>query len=251
MREPDLVGAGYSLIMEGNVRTRMKSATDRLDALYALWHNPPLPPRADGQLKMPEEWVTPGKRKARRLQQNNAASTFSIPANTGITTPGIWVAQQDLVGGLSNAWLWVRVNGLGTIMDRVVRKDTYMRSSEWCDVRRWQGDPTDENMRDPLEVRIHEDLAGINGANVVQLKEPYNQNLHIWNADMMYRMLIAWCPYGDLHSLIAEYRNRVEPIPEPAIWYIFECLAEAGIAMELGRISPDDAPEHWTEVIHR
>lgn len=61
-----------------------------------------------------------------------------------------------------------------------------------------------------------------------------------WSLDdlrMSYKMQLAYCPHGDLEEVEDQrFANgswyRVKWIPESFIWYLFESLVKAGIAME-------------------
>lgn len=53
-----------------------------------------------------------------------------------------------------------------------------------------------------------------------------------------FRVLLDYCPFGDLFNLRCEAYNRddsdgnfLPKLPEPFLWYVFECLATAGVLM--------------------
>lgn len=63
-------------------------------------------------------------------------------------------------------------------------------------------------------------------------------------------MHLEYCPYGDISRLQDTHSEEVRWIPEPAIWYILECLANAGLIFHQGDI--DRPRNHWTEeIVHR
>lgn len=53
-----------------------------------------------------------------------------------------------------------------------------------------------------------------------------------------FRVLLDYCPFGDLYNLRCvdydpnDYDGEFNPkLPEPFLWYVFECLATAGVLM--------------------
>ncbi|KAI7277669.1 hypothetical protein KC345_g6504 [Hortaea werneckii] len=93
------------------------------------------------------------------------------------------------------------------------------------------------------------------------------RNWRLQSEKQMYRLLMEFCPYGDLADLVlnsvySRARQRLHEqgngnnlplwIPEPFIWSVFESLATAGLLMEKGELDAHPGEPHWwEEIIHR
>lgn len=89
-----------------------------------------------------------------------------------------------------------------------------------------------------------ERLRGAGSANVVKLIRG-----RLLAPDLVYRMYMEYCPYGDLGRILEHHRRINQPIPEPLIWHIFESLVNAGLLMEQGHITQAQNP--WNQIFHR
>lgn len=86
----------------------------------------------------------------------------------------------------------------------------------------------------PTEVRAPQMMAGQEGSETV-IKVRGWRAFEIWDH---FRILMEFCPLGDLWDLrlktyhMSERNSEGHPrMPEPFLWYVFECLAAAGLMM--------------------
>ncbi|KAI7588572.1 hypothetical protein KC346_g16985 [Hortaea werneckii] len=94
------------------------------------------------------------------------------------------------------------------------------------------------------------------------------RNWRLQSEKRMYRLLMEYCPYGDLADLVwnsvySRARQRLDEqedgkrnlplwVPEPFIWSVFESLATAGLLMAKGELDANPGEPHWwEEIIHR
>lgn len=235
----------YSTSQRNLAQDGLSTTLDEISAIQDIQDKPPLPAYPPGTHKMPEKWIS-----KRRLQAFRAEKTQldSRKGDVGLRDPGrgTWVARRDLKGGMSNVTVWLNYNDDGTIQDQVVRKDTYM-SNSWTEATRFCGDITNEATRLPWEMVCHQALRDVAGLHtVVRLRVRLDHGL-VFNDQMMYRLYLEWCPHSDLFDLIANHKGADTPIPERFCWYVVECLAKAGVAMEHGGLGA----ANWEEIVHR
>lgn len=100
----------------------------------------------------------------------------------------------------------------------------------------------------PCEVWAMCKLRGRVGAEtVVQIR-----NWRIETSERMYRIYMDYCPYGDLCDIVNSmgYSGVRTYVPEPFLWYCFECLAIAGLLMERGELERNVVSD-WITIVHR
>ena len=154
-------------------------------------------------------------------------------------------------GGMSTAGLWVLVDENDTIIDRVVRKDTYSTTSDdWISARKWLS-PLDHRKRQPLEYYLQRKAASMpEGGNVARPRcfaIDYRKYCH--------RIYLDYCPHGDLNGILENCVHFRTPIPEPVLYYVFGVLVECALVMEQGyhnnasTVMSELTP--WRGIIHR
>ena len=132
----------------------------------------------------------------------------------------------------------------------MVRKDTYMTEARWWDPREFEGDVTNDAVKVPWEVATHTAMEAVPDANnIAELRRPFNRNLDMHSDLTMYHLYLRWCPHGDLSLLLKRYVMYQGTVPEPFCWYVFQALAECGLAMEKGGV--DHRAKDWDEIVHR
>jgi hypothetical protein len=135
------------------------------------------------------------------------------------------------------------------IAQRLVRKDTHLPESGWLDPRYWEGDVLDFNNRLPKEAVITRDMMAIqNLVHTVRLRV-IQTPAHADNVAFTYRLYLEFAPQGDLGALLDEHIEIDAPMPETFVWYVFEALAKAGLAMKQGDM--DTPRDGWKEIVHR
>ncbi|KAI7543006.1 hypothetical protein KC331_g7642 [Hortaea werneckii] len=189
-----------------------------------------------------------------------------------------WIGGWELgAGSFGSAAIWVKQDSQGRIIDRIAVKDTILaadflwdhNSDQWAldpsepkDKRYGQGE---QPSKAPTEAVALLRLRSRVGAPecIVRIR-----NWRLQSENRMYRLLMEFCPYGDLADLALSSRytrarrrldkqgivDMVSPlwIPEPFIWSVFESLATAGLLMEKGELDAHPGePYWWEEIIHR
>lgn len=95
-----------------------------------------------------------------------------------------------------------------------------------------------EGMWTPSEIRCPQLLAGKSGSETILKVRGWRE----FPGSKVFRALLAYCPFGELGEIRRkiytasdfedEYGEYTEPkLPQPFIWYVFECLAVAGVLM--------------------
>ena len=132
---------------------------------------------------------------------------------------------------------------------RLVRKDTHLADSCWLDPRFWEGNVLDFNNRLPKEAVITRHMMDVqNLVHTVRLRV-LPTPAHSDNVAFTYRMYLEFAPYGDLGLVLEDHIERDFPMPETFVWYLFEALAKAGLAMKQGHM--DTPIPGWKEIVHR
>ena len=85
---------------------------------------------------------------------------------------------------------------------------------------------------------------------VVRLREGHHRSL-IDHETKSFRVYVEWCPGGDLNDFIWRHRENKQSIPEPMLWYAFECLAECAKALEDGDMDDGRRVPGWQSIVHR
>jgi serine/threonine protein kinase len=135
--------------------------------------------------------------------------------------------------------LWAAVDKDNVVRQYVVRKDTHFDVRELRDKTRWQ-----EAV--PLEWVCHVKVQNQSDAsNVVQALAH-----EVDMASLHYRLYTAYCPLGDLQSLLTVNYDAKTTIPSAYIWMVLDKLIDCGLVQEKGTIS-EMAEEGWQEVVHR
>ncbi|KAI7103571.1 hypothetical protein KC340_g3581 [Hortaea werneckii] len=188
-----------------------------------------------------------------------------------------WIGGWQLgEGSFGSAAIWVKQDSQGRIVDRIAVKDTIY--AEWMWDRTtdfWAIDPSEpkdkrrrrneQPAKAPTEAVAMLRLRSRVGAPecVVRIR-----NWRLQSEKRMYRLLMEFCPYGDLADLVlnSDYsraRQQLDEqghgkdhlplwVPEPFIWSVFESLATAGLLMEKGELEAHPGEPHWwEEIIHR
>jgi len=168
----------------------------------------------------------------------------SIPA-------GNWVPAFALGGGMAQVALYVDVDEAGYIKNRLVRKDTHIRTNDWTNMTKWAGNMNTTNLDDrwPMEYYCQELAAHVSEAHVVK---PLKCEVDAQKS--VFRIYLPYCPYGDLSKLITHYQMNMR-LPEAFIWRVFQVLCEAGEIMEKGHL-PDLGLDQagftgWRQIVHR
>ena len=144
------------------------------------------------------------------------------------------------------ASLWVQVDESGIVQDRIVRKDTEFMSDDLKDRRLWVPDPKKPEHIIPMEFYCQRKLQERpEGKPNIVWTEKWEAN---WDT-LVYRLYTAYCPFGDVYSLIESNNMTRGKIPEAFMWMMFSALVDSGLVMERGGIT--DVPVEWKQIIHR
>ncbi|WPB04456.1 uncharacterized protein RHO25_009102 [Cercospora beticola] len=203
---------------------------DRQEALKAA--------RARKQLEV--DWSRVRRLEAERQRNAKPAGIRAIPLRTPDWT---WRPIQDMRGGMGTIQVWGQDNGGGLIADRVVVKDTIIRSrSIWETSTTWYGDKSD---RVPMEFWAHSKM-DTGGKYIVHLASSQAQ---VNEERMLYRMWLEYCPNGDLSELISRHRSAERRIPIDFVIYTFKALIDCCLRMERGTVGKSSG--EWEQIVHR
>ncbi|KAI7237272.1 hypothetical protein KC330_g3243 [Hortaea werneckii] len=188
-----------------------------------------------------------------------------------------WIGGWELgAGSFGSAAIWVKQDSQGRIIDHIAVKNTILVDFLWDHNNdHWALDPSE-----PKDKKYRRDerpsKAPTEAVAMLRLRSRVGapecivriRNWRLQSEKRMYRLLMEFCPYGDLGDLalspnysLARQRlneqgngNQNMPpwIPEPFIWSVFESLATAGLLMEKGELDAHPGEPHWwEEIIHR
>lgn len=150
--------------------------------------------------------------------------------------------------------VWVRQDGHGYLVDRIVKKDVRILAMQtWNDITLWAGrskfaplpehgmDVIRLDRRAPKEAHIHEMLTQRQPDNVVEFRGASTVD----SAQQRFRILVALAAHGDLYDLIEKHRVKKTSFPEPFIWYTLFCLVNECTNMSRVDIQED------LDIVHR
>lgn len=125
------------------------------------------------------------------------------------------------------------------VSQRVVVKDAAINASMQQDDNAWT---LHEGVYVPVEVRAPQLLGGREGSETILRVRGWRE----FPGQSMFRVLLDYCPFGDLIDFRSftcrvwdegkpepgEVPSRWNPkLPQAFLWYVFECLATAGVLM--------------------
>ncbi|KAI6804518.1 hypothetical protein KC361_g86 [Hortaea werneckii] len=200
-----------------------------------------------------------------------------------------WIGGWGLgEGSFGSAAIWVKQDSQGRIVDvsgdllflpflhRIAVKDTVYKDWMWDRTTDfWAIDPSEP--KDKRRRRNEQPAkAPTEAVAMLRLRSRVRapecvvriRNWRLQSEKRMYRLLMEFCPYGDLADLVlnSDYwrarqpsdgqgsgKDHLQPwVPEPFIWSVFESLATAGLLMEKGELDAHPGEPHWwEEIIHR
>ena len=160
-------------------------------------------------------------------------------------------------GGQGHAGLWVEYDDHGSIIQRVVLKESYVDpEGDWNLKKWWFGPP--EN-RHPLEASILGDLSNIDTEALCVVRF---LAYAVYEKKRMYRTYCELCPHGDLKGVVRNHlklrssyttygKPRKYQVPTLALWAIFEALAKAAYVLFHGKLPEVEKLHRWRKILHR
>ncbi|SMR41281.1 unnamed protein product [Zymoseptoria tritici ST99CH_1E4] len=162
-------------------------------------------------------------------------------------------------GAFGHAGIWGRTDALGTVVEKIVLKETYSAAAKglaWDASWMWDGEPGTT----PFEFSIIEKLGRLPDAHSIVRVRAFA----IHDTLKMYRIYMEYCPHGTLNQLLVQHRAvktgnldadgmLVESnIPARALWAIFEALIAAIHLLHVGPLpGTHTGAFDAREVLHR
>lgn len=183
---------------------------------------PPVPPRpVDGVLKMLESSLSVNRRAMRKADRRTVFRLFNytqmppFSQNPGV---GIWHGAWMMgEGGMSNTGVYVHLDNAQQVDQRTMRKDTRMVAEQWASAECFDGNVRDRFNRMPMEITCHSAMQGVMGRSttlypgtVPTPTVPIMHSSAVSDDEFTYIMYLEYCPFGDLASIIREYRRNNE-----------------------------------------
>jgi len=185
---------------------------------------PPVPQMADGRYKV-FEYLVPKWKKG--LQQSTRRTVFAtgggiggqpLVQDTDLRRPGeTWEGGWMLGGGMSMNGIFVRLDLNNIVQARTVRKDTEFSRWQWLDAGSWDMDDVedrDEN-RVPMEAGCQYEISNVAGRSTEEPMAPQVMGCSLDREKRIYTIYSTYCPHGDLHTLIWNYRQNNQCVPPP------------------------------------
>ena len=167
----------------------------------------------------------------------------------------------------------------GALLDRMVVKETWCNGTTWHDPVQWTGAANAQGRRDfcagiqhieHMENAVHSKLHARNPSTICGFRGGSVPHPFRWN----FRTYLEFCPHSTLGDIINFYSypdnfHQLNPnaeededlrdifIPEPFLWYVFDCLAAAAQVMQHGMEQPPKNAwdraivQAWQTVVHR
>jgi hypothetical protein len=190
------------------------------------------------------------KLKEEQLKEKRAEFQIECIERSQSPHPGWSIGHEFLGGGGFGVVTGViALDENGMVRRKYAVKDTY------CSPDLWRTQIVDQNEeQNSLEYFIMRDLHRYGSTKTVQVIEG---SLHD-GKHPFHRLYMEHAPFGDLVGVFRHYRDLNDArdaserlwIPEPAIWWMLECLAESGRLMEQGDVKHRASGWHKT-VAHR
>lgn len=160
-----------------------------------------------------------------------------------------WISRGHIGAGTYGvAHLYVELDDHEKIRSRIVVKDSWATPQLWSNIGFWHGDPRKKESRVPAEIKAMQNMLDRPGSDKVVRYLTHT----MFDERMSFRIIMSYCGHGSLHDIVDDYQTKKQEIPEPALWRIFEALAEACLLMECGTTDTDaEADEDWEQIVHR
>ncbi|KXS94028.1 hypothetical protein AC578_1701 [Pseudocercospora eumusae] len=173
--------------------------------------------------------------------------------------PGQWKWRACLgEGGGGFASVWLRFDDKGNMIDRMAVKEVLLGQSrtQWNDDFHWEGDMA---KRIPREHAIPDHLTRT--PESINIVKPIAYG--VYPKYRIIRLYSEYCNLNSLNVLVELYRahNRdmrrkygkhvFVPIPERALWSLFESLASALCFMRQGALTEDKSASEHRNVLHK
>ncbi|KAF2278596.1 uncharacterized protein EI97DRAFT_499215 [Westerdykella ornata] len=163
-------------------------------------------------------------------------------------------------GGYGRAGLWVRTNGSGNILERMVIKECIWSGDQWHSAKNWLD-------RLPREVRLHQLIEA--GRRATGNAPEYRHVVEVFGHRLMmhhqrYRLYMQYAPHGDLHDALRKIvrpYSRKDPLgrkdreyddesytPMEFIWYFFSQLVDACLVLQQGSVG--GRLDGWKGITH-
>ncbi|KAF7189128.1 Serine/threonine-protein kinase Nek7 [Pseudocercospora fuligena] len=173
--------------------------------------------------------------------------------------PGQWKWRACLgEGGGGFASVWLRFDDKGNMIDRMAVKEVLLgeNKTQWNDCFFWEGDMA---KRIPREHAIAEHVTRSSDSTTIVKPIAYG----VYPKYRIIRLYSEYCNLNSLKVLVELYRRHngdmrrkhgkdvFVPIPERALWSLFECLASALCFMHQGALPKDKRAADHHDVLHR
>ncbi|EME83083.1 uncharacterized protein MYCFIDRAFT_80643 [Pseudocercospora fijiensis CIRAD86] len=130
---------------------------------------------------------------------SDRAGRLSFGSNrAALPEQGYWINKDILgKGGWGCASIWLRYDTNGSIVERVVTKESYLQGN-WDRPKYWHGPAAD---RVPMEYTLQKTLSNVPKANNIVNCRAYG----LYERYRMYRLYMEYCQHGDLEQSVKEY----------------------------------------------
>ncbi|USW49280.1 Putative serine/threonine-protein kinase, active [Septoria linicola] len=159
----------------------------------------------------------------KRKKTNDALHDFFKQSDLAVEYDGEWSGVHMYTSGMNTTGLWVRHDGGGRVLDRVIRKLEWLKYHGWDDLAYWKPALGDEgNKIMPPEAYFTERMNMRSNDHFVALRS--------WNAsqeEQTVEICTEFCGFGDVSALADRYTQANTPIPESFLWFLFSQMADA------------------------
>lgn len=159
-----------------------------------------------------------------------------------------WISVRTIgAGTFGVAQLWAARDNNRYITDRIAVKTSWTSADTWPDANLWYGNPRDVDARVPMEVKTMENLKGRRGGDKVVQALAWKVN----DDRRLTHIIMNYCGVGDLEETLNRYVVKKLLIPEPFLWHVFDCLADACLLMKYGSTNREEKNDQWEQIVHK
>lgn len=189
------------------------------------------------------------RQKAKAIAKSRA-QTWSIepqPFPYSNNDVGAWYCAASVgEGGQGQAWIWLKLDQHGSVIDRIVEKNTLDNIPDWSPTN-WKWHFLRGLM--PLEWITQTLAAQGQGAKTIlkTISNPKVQTLA--DGRRQTRFYAQYAAHRDVFNVMYSHAVEGSIVPEEFAWWLFLSMAEAAVIMKNGAMN--GRAFGWEQIIHR
>lgn len=160
---------------------------------------------------------------------------------------GTWYCAAFLgEGGMGKAWVWIKLDQHGSVIERIVEKTALDNNPEWSPMAyKWH------ILRGlmPLEWITQTLAAQVQGAKTILKTVLYPTVQTLADGRRHTRLYMQYAAHQDVFDVMCRHASAGSIVPEEFAWWIFLSMAEAAVIMKNGAMNGRGFG--WEQIVHR